>query len=340
MLQPLLLENNGSVAPVKEDMKKPALELPSIEIHSELQEDSASEPITHKLSVEESSEIISPVQDCQEIIPKHATDIDVEKVDGYAKATPTDLVLANASIVETSSFPHDCYEDASSTDSQGELTVSDPVPQVVQALADPVSARLAAVHHLSQAIKSLRWQRQLQDVGEKKVSAENVGPKLNRHPDRYTECVCGEPECVAICDFRDIEVGLEMDEKLWQLLLLLGESYLTLAQAYKEDGQFSRALKAAELSCLARGSTPRPEKQIEAIDGSDGADITDSSRAGKTSEVHKDKGYFWGQVWLLVGDIFSEVQRSMGDSDAIKHQDVTPGEELKMAQEVMKEVKR
>jgi tetratricopeptide (TPR) repeat protein len=336
----LLLENNGSVAPVKEDMKKPALELPSIEIHSELQEDSASEPITHKLSVEESSEIISPVQDCQEIIPKHATDIDVEKVDGYAKATPTDLVLANASIVETSSFPHDCYEDASSTDSQGELTVSDPVPQVVQALADPVSARLAAVHHLSQAIKSLRWQRQLQDVGEKKVSAENVGPKLNRHPDRYTECVCGEPECVAICDFRDIEVGLEMDEKLWQLLLLLGESYLTLAQAYKEDGQFSRALKAAELACLARGSTPRPEKQIEAIDGSDGADITDSSRAGKTSEVHKDKGYFWGQVWLLVGDIFSEVQRSMGDSDAIKHQDVTPGEELKMAQEVMKEVKR
>ena len=340
MLQPLLLENNGSVAPVKEDVKKPALELTSFEINCGLQQDSASDPIMDKLSVEESSEIIVPVQDYQENIPESAINTDLEKVDGFTKPIPTDLVLANASIVGTSSFPRDCYEDACTTGSRGELTVSDPVPQVVQALADPVSARLAAVHHLSQAIKSLRWQRQLQDVGEKKVSAENVGSKLSKHPEHYTECVCGEPECVAICDFRDIEVGLEMDEKLWRLLLLLGESYLALGQAYKEDGQFSRALKAAEFACLARGSTPRSYKQVEAIGGSDGARITDSCLAGKTSEVHKDKGYFWGQVWLLVGDAFAEVQRSMGDSAAIKHQDVTPGEELKMAQEVMKEVKR
>lgn len=333
MLQPLLLEDNSRVPPVKEDVKESALELPFNEVYSGLQEDSTSESIIHKLSVEESSDIISPVQDCQVIIPEDATNIDVEKVDGYIKPTPSDLVLASASIAETSSFPHECDEDASTIDSQEELTVSDPVPQVVQALADPVSARLAAVHHLSQAIKSLRWQRQLQDVGEKKV-----GPKLNRQSDQYTECVCGEPECVAICDFRDIEVGFGMDEKLWQLLLLLGESYLTLAQAYKEDGQFSRVLKAAELACLARGSTPRPDKQTEASCGSDGANITDSSRVGKALVVHK--GSFWGQVWLLVGDVFAETQRSMGDSDPCKHQDVTPGEELKMAQEVTKEVKR
>lgn len=306
MLQPFLLEDNDIV--VKQDVKEPALELPSIETNAGLQEDSASESVIHKLSVEEeSSEIISYVQDCREIMLENT---DVEKVDKYANFIPTDLVLANASIVETSSFTP---------------TVSDPVPHVVQALADPVSARLAAVHHLSQAIKSLRWQRQLQDVGEKRVSSsEHVGPKLN-NPAHYTECVCGEPECVAICDFRDIEVGFGMDEKLWQLLLLLGESYLTLGQAYKEDGQFSRALKAAELACLARGSTPRPDKQMESVDG---------------ANVHKDKGLFWGQVWVLVGDVFAEVQRSLGDSDAMKHQDVSPGEELKMAQEVMKEVKR
>lgn len=218
-----------------------------------------------------------------------------EVVSGDSESTPSELVLAN---VTTTSV------------------VSESVPHVVQALADPVSARLAAVHHLSQAIKSLRWQRQLQDVGENRRHASGEQhPELNND---YTECVCGEPECVAICDFRDIEVGFGMDEKLRKLLLLLGESYLTLGEAYKEDGQFSRALKAAEFACLTRGSTPRLKE--------------DSSK-----EVHK--GLFWGQVWGLVGDVFAEAQRTLGDTDVvIKHQE--PGEELKMAQEVMKEVKR
>jgi len=157
MLQPLLLEDNESVTPVKQDVEKPALQLPSIETNAGLQEDSGSESI---IQVEDSSGIFSSVQ---ETMPENLTTMDVENVDGHSNSTPTDLVLANASIVETSSL------------------VSDPVPHVVQALAGPVSARLAAVHHLSQAIKSLRWQRQLQDVGEKRVAPEHVGPKRNSH---------------------------------------------------------------------------------------------------------------------------------------------------------------
>ena len=39
-------------------------------------------------------------------------------------------------------------------------------------LVMPVSARLTAVHHVSQAIKALRWQRQLQDVEGKVFASE------------------------------------------------------------------------------------------------------------------------------------------------------------------------
>ncbi|XP_024397701.1 uncharacterized protein [Physcomitrium patens] len=335
MLQPLLIEGNDDDTAVKDDAEQPVLELPPTDTTPGLLEEPAPEIIDHKLNIEDSSNIIPCVQDCQETSPENLANSADENAESFDDPTPTDLVLASPSTVGTSSFSHDRHEGA--PDGQGEteggLTVSDPVPQIIQALADPVSARLAAVHHLSQAIKSLRWQRQLQDVGENRASAERVGLRPNRYPNRFTECVCGEPECVAICDFRDIEVGFGMDEKLWQLLLLLGESYLTLGQAYKEDGQFSRALKAAELACLVRGSTPRPEKTINTTGGSNGANCT-------PSEVLKDKGLFWGQVWVLVGDVFAEIQRSMGESDVPTHLDASQGEELKMAQEVMKEVKR
>lgn len=335
MLQPLLIEGNDDDTGVKNDAEQPVYNLPPTETNPGLLEESAPEVVDLKLSIEENSNLVSCVQDCQEASCDDLANSVEGKAEGFDDPTPTDLVLASPSTIGTSSFSHDRHEDA--PEGQGEtgggLTVSDPVPQIIQALADPVSARLAAVHHLSQAIKSLRWQRQLQDVGENRACAERVGLRPNRYPNRFTECVCGEPECVAICDFRDIEVGFGMDEKLWQLLLLLGESYLTLGQAYKEDGQFSRALKAAELACLVRGSTPRPEKTINTSGVSDGAKCN-------PSEVLKDKGLFWGQVWVLVGDVFAEIQRSMGESDVPTHLDASHGEELKMAQEVMKEVKR
>lgn len=61
--------------------------------------------------------------------------------------------------------------------------------------------------------------------------------------------MCGEIDCIEFCDLRECEIGPFMDQKLWQLVLLLGKAYLALGQAYKDDGQLTRALKAAELAC-------------------------------------------------------------------------------------------
>lgn len=332
MLQPLLLESNDSDSSLGTHLKAPALELPSEATDLGLQDKTASGPIIGDVDLEQSSNTLSLLQECQEVTP-----------DCSGELTIKEMVLANGSIDETSSFSGDCYNSVAVADSQGELTVLEPAPQVIRALADPISARLAAVHHISQAIKSLRWQRQLQDVGEKSIP-QRVDPEPHIHTKQVTECICGEPECVAICNFRDIEVGFGMDEKLWQLLLLLGESYLALGQAYKEDGQLSRALKAAELACLARGSTPQSVAADK--DGSICAEKDDTvystriSNIRKDSETPKGRGLFWGQVWVFVGDVFAEIQRSFGETDVQGHQETKKGDDLKMPQEVMKEVKR
>ncbi|KAG0452492.1 hypothetical protein HPP92_025156 [Vanilla planifolia] len=48
-----------------------------------------------------------------------------------------------------------------------------------------------------------------------------------------------------------------MDQKMWNLVLLLGESYLVLGEAYKDGEQLHRALKVVELACLVYGSMPQ-----------------------------------------------------------------------------------
>jgi hypothetical protein len=52
------------------------------------------------------------------------------------------------------------------------------------------------------------------------------------------------------------------------------------------------------------------------------------------------KGVFWGQVWILVGDIYVEYQRLQGEELPAGEEERGSRHELKMASEVIKEVKR
>ncbi|KAF6140035.1 hypothetical protein GIB67_001776 [Kingdonia uniflora] len=98
---------------------------------------------------------------------------------------------------------------------------------VVETVTNPVTSKLAAIHHVSQAIKSLRWNRQLQSadeqVGHRKVSCDRSSP-----PIQFSVCACGDADCIEICDIREWLPRSKMDDKLWKLVLLLGESYSAL----------------------------------------------------------------------------------------------------------------
>ena len=133
---------------------------------------------------------------------------------------------------------------------------SDSTGPVVQAVTDPISSKLAAVHHVSQAIKSIRWKRQLQHT---EVNMDYIS-KLQgglHSPNDFSVCACGDPDCIEVCDICEWLLTSKLDGKAWKLVLLLGESYLSLGQAYKDDGQLFQALKVVELACLVYGSMPQ-----------------------------------------------------------------------------------
>ncbi|XP_010477568.1 PREDICTED: uncharacterized protein LOC104756646 [Camelina sativa] len=117
-----------------------------------------------------------------------------------------------------------------------------------------------------------------------------------------------------------------LDRKLWSLVLLLGESYLSLGEAYKEDGQLLEALNIVELACSIFGSMPH--KFGESLFAS--AMYTSFSRLiqfGKFEELlnhptpSTTQDYisfrefpsvriFWAKVWLMVGEIHVKFQIS------------------------------
>jgi hypothetical protein len=72
----------------------------------------------------------------------------------------------------------------------------------------------------------------------------------SRHTQQIPVCICGDIDCIEVCNFREWLVGFRMDRKLWQLVPLLGGSYLALGQAYKDDGKLNRSLKVVDLACL------------------------------------------------------------------------------------------
>lgn len=241
-------------------------------------------------------------------------------------------------------------------------------PKLVEAVTDPISAKLAAVHHVSQAIKSLRCKRQLQDTELKIMDDGNKTMGKSRHAQQIPVCICGDIDCIEVCDIREWLVGYRMDRKLWQLVLLLGESYLALGQAYKDDGQLHRSLKVVDLACSVYGSMPPCLEEVEHVSAveksssrlcsSSHAQVktrnqrNDSFQSGgpEVIEIHNEnetthgqfgvKGIFWGQVWILVGDIYVEYQRLQGEELPAGEEERGSRDELKMASEVVKEVKR
>ncbi|KAI5060442.1 hypothetical protein GOP47_0024862 [Adiantum capillus-veneris] len=222
-----------------------------------------------------------------------------------------------------------------------------------------VQARLTAVHHVSQAIKALRWQRQLQDVESKVLTSESQVLGINHHIHVVPVCVQGELDLIEYFDIRECEIGPFMDSKLLQLVSLLGESYLALGLAYKADGELSQALKATELACSVYGSVPQHFRHnIRCTSSSKKAGwvpvptsqpaVGPTCRSSTASHsfcqpLSQDSDQerhasFWSQAWVLVGDIYVEYQKFGVNSLSEKR--TQRSTELSMAEEVVKEVKR
>ncbi|KAG0453569.1 hypothetical protein HPP92_024873 [Vanilla planifolia] len=234
-------------------------------------------------------------------------------------------------------------------------------PILVKSVADPISSKLAAVHHVTQAIKSLRWKRQLQN-------AQGMDPS-NRFNERsltkinLSLCTCGDLNCIEICDIREWLPKAKMDQKMWNLVLLLGESYLVLGEAYKDDEQLHRALKVVELACLVYGSMPQhldDARYISSLGNGESYQLKVKEgdgipkpfidreedlnfklfREGFLSDRLFPIYLFWPKAWALVGDVYVEYQRKKGNKAQEQEFDRRSGSDLRVSNEVVREVKR
>ncbi|XP_068660988.1 uncharacterized protein [Aristolochia californica] len=275
------------------------------------------------------------------------------------------------SSVEDETVTQDSMPEASATgtmlgsgckDNFAMCQISESGPHVVQTVSDPISSKLAAIHHISQAIKSLRWKRQLQDTEEELFDHGTKGQERTSSA-QFSLCACGDPDCIEVCDIREWLASSKVDSKLWKLVLLLGESYLALGQTYKEDGQFHRALKVVELACSVYGSMPQHLEDTQFI--SSMVDVSSAScsqlkltgkknavrnnakksnlcsiRECRTLDQFSSDYLFWAKAWTLVGDTYVEYHVVSG-KQAVKdrEQKSSPGE-LRVPSEVVKEVKR
>ncbi|KAL2231898.1 UNVERIFIED_CONTAM: Erythroid differentiation-related factor 1 [Sesamum indicum] len=220
---------------------------------------------------------------------------------------------------------------------------------VVQTVADPLSSKLAAIHHVSQAIKSLRWTRKLQTT-RAEVNHESEVEDDQHSPADFSVCACGDTDCIEVCDIRQWLPTSKLDDKLWKLVLLLGESYLALGQAYKEDGQLYQALKVVELACLVYGSMPQDTRFISSMVSSSLAQVDINDRSQKAKSAIDDDMFtfdglssnylFWPKAWTLVGDIFVEFYLMKGREVSRQREGKECIKDLKMSSEVLKEVER
>lgn len=208
---------------------------------------------------------------------------------------------------------------------------------VCQTTTSPISSKLSAVNHVSQAIKSLRWTRQLQS-SEQDDSCHDIVPD-------FSKCACGDPDCIEVCDIRKWLPTSKLDRKLWNLVLLLGESYLSLGEAYKEDGQLHQALHTVELACSFYGSMPQKfEETLFVSSMNKSLSLRSKSHANSgpcdisVGELSSTR-LFWAKVWMLVGDIYVQFHILKGQELSRKTKG-TSTNHLKMPSEVVKEVQR
>lgn len=236
-------------------------------------------------------------------------------------------------------------------------------PTPVQTVTDPISAKLAAVHHVSQAIKSLRWTRQLQSTEPRLVDEDNRSSDTLPSSINFSVCACGDADCIEVCDIREWLPTSKLDHKLWKLVLLLGESYLALGQAYKEDGQLHQALKVVELACSIYGSMPQHledtrfissmincsslEKKFTERNGKTSVckdDVKDEESSARddslTLEQHSSTYLFWARAWALVGDVYVDFHMIKGKEISMQADSKSTTRELRISSEVVKEVKR
>ncbi|CAN6440409.1 unnamed protein product [Victoria cruziana] len=252
-----------------------------------------------------------------------------------------------------------CY---SSMNQETGLSVSH-VPatqQLLQTISDPISSKLAAIHHVSQAIKSLRWKRQLQNTEGKLVDQNSEIPDVASGAQQFSICTCGDADCIEVCDIREWLPRSKMDHKLWKLVLLLGESYLALGESYKEDGQLLQTLKVVELACSVYGSMPPCLDDVQFISsigskthsqgGYDSIRKEHNSSLSRTANMSSSNGpsidqsnskcLFWSKAWMLVGDVYVEYHRMKGMEALEQPQRRVHQPDLTMPTEVFKEVKR
>ncbi|KAJ9560319.1 hypothetical protein OSB04_005479 [Centaurea solstitialis] len=207
---------------------------------------------------------------------------------------------------------------------------------VVQANVNLISSKLAAIHHVSQAIKSLRWKRQLQ--GAESHGRPDSGAPL---PIDFSVCACGDADCIEVCDIRKWLPTSKLDDKLWKLVLLLGESYLALGEAYMDDGQLHQVFKVVRLACLVYGSMPQhleDKRFISSMSSSSSFEIDIRNRKDKTESLAAHY-LFWAKAWTLVGDVYVEFHSKNGMEISVKTE-TPPARELKMSPEVQKELER
>ncbi|CAI9266684.1 unnamed protein product [Lactuca saligna] len=198
---------------------------------------------------------------------------------------------------------------------------------VIQHNVDLISSKLAAIHHVSQAIKSLRWNRQLQGSG-----THNRPDHSAPLPIDFSVCACGDTDCIEVCDIRKWLPTSKLDDKLWKLVLLLGESYLALGGAYMEDSQLQQAFKVVRLACLIYGSMPQHLEDTRFISSMSSLEIDIHNTENKTESIVAHY-LFWAKAWTLVGDLYVELHLKKPDEKP-------PARELKVSPEVQKEVER
>lgn len=214
---------------------------------------------------------------------------------------------------------------------------------LVQTVSDPLSSKLAAIHHVSQAIKSLRWTRQLQTARQDLNLENEVEDDLTSSVD-FSVCACGDSDCIEVCDIREWLPTSKIDDKLWRLVLLLGESYLALGQVYKDDGQLYQALKVVELACLVYGSMPLDSGFVSSIVCSPFTQ-NDGKSENVKSAMHGDvllsSNYlFWSKAWTLVGDVHVDFYLMKGQDISNPEESKECTKRLKISSEVLKEVVR
>ncbi|KAL0555816.1 hypothetical protein IC582_004317 [Cucumis melo] len=252
-------------------------------------------------------------------------------------------------------------ENSQDEESFAVCNVSPTASHVVQTVADPISSKLAAIHHVSQAIKSLRWMRQLQSSEPKMVDHIGAVHDSLPSPINISVCACGDVDCIEVCDLREWLPKSKLDNRLWKLVLLLGESYLALGQAYKEDGQLHQALKVVELACLVYGSMPQELEETRFISSMAGTPLLQNKLNDKDEKLrsfnqdlkevdlhcddisldHYSSTYlFWAKTWTLVGDVYVEFHSIYGREASEKAENNVSTRELKISSEVVKEVNR